>query len=242
MTCHASEANPDDAAFAGTAPAAESVPADRTPGAESAGANLNAYLHHAEGPDTPGGALAFGFHGTGGTEAQFLPLLRELLPGAAIVAPRGDVSEGGAGRFFRRRAEGVYDMDDLARATARMAGFVAAHIDRLRPARIVGIGYSNGANILASTVFARPGLFTDIVLMHPLIPWEPAPVPLAARVLITAGDRDPVCPPAATRALETWFADQGARLTTVRHPGGHEVARPEIDALAAFLAGETHAD
>ena len=47
-------------------------------------------------------------------------------PDAAIVAPRGDVDEGGAARFFRRRAEGVYDMADLARATGKMAGFVAA--------------------------------------------------------------------------------------------------------------------
>ena len=45
-----------------------------------------------------------------------MPLVRELLPGAAIVAPRGDVSEHGALRFFRRRGEGRYDMDDLARA------------------------------------------------------------------------------------------------------------------------------
>ena len=45
-----------------------------------------------------------------------MPLVRELMPGAAIVAPRGDVSEHGALRFFRRLGEGRYDMDDLAAA------------------------------------------------------------------------------------------------------------------------------
>ena len=64
------------------------------------------YAYHAEGR-AEGRLLVFVFHGTGGTEAQFVPLVRELLPGAAIVAPRGDVSEHGALRFFRRRARGA---------------------------------------------------------------------------------------------------------------------------------------
>ena len=85
-----------------------------------------------------------------------MPLVRELMPGAAIVAPRGDVSEHGALRFFRRTGEGRYDMADLAARTAAMAGFVEAHVAAARPSRVVGLGYSNGANILASVIFARP--------------------------------------------------------------------------------------
>ena len=67
-------------------------------------------------PGSPGGPLLFAFHGTGGDENQFVSLGRDLVPGATIVSPRGDVSEFGAARFFRRTGEGVYDMDDLARA------------------------------------------------------------------------------------------------------------------------------
>ena len=47
-----------------------------------------------------------------------------MLPDAGVVSPRGDVSELGAARFFRRTGEGVYDMANLARATAKMASFV----------------------------------------------------------------------------------------------------------------------
>ena len=79
-------------------------------------AATESYAYHAEGR-AEGKPLVFAFHGTGGTETQFVPLVRELLPGAAIVAPRGDVSERGALRFFRRTGEGVYDMADLARRT-----------------------------------------------------------------------------------------------------------------------------
>jgi phospholipase/carboxylesterase len=192
------------------------------------------YIYHAEA-EGAGRPLAFLFHGTGATEAQFVPLARDLLPGAALVAPRGDVSEHGALRFFRRRGEGVYDMDDLAARTAKMAAFLEERIAEARPSAVIGLGYSNGANILASVLFERPRLFDRAVLMHPLIPWTPDPAPVATRVLITAGERDPICPPEETRALERWFAAQGAPVTTHWHAGGHEVDRSEIDAIAQFL-------
>ena len=54
-----------------------------------------------------------GGNGTGGDEGQFLRLARDLVPSATIVSPRGDVSEHGAARFFRRTEEGVYDLPDL---------------------------------------------------------------------------------------------------------------------------------
>ena len=57
------------------------------------------YAYHAENR-ADGKPLVFVFHGTGGTETQFVPLARELMPGAAIIAPRGDVSEHGALRHL----------------------------------------------------------------------------------------------------------------------------------------------
>ena len=96
-----------------------------------------------------------------------------MLPDAGVVSPRGDVSEMGAARFFRRTGEGVYDMADLARATAKMASFVDG-IKAQHPGRpVYGFGYSNGANILASVMIARPDLFDRVGLLHPLIPWTP---------------------------------------------------------------------
>jgi phospholipase/carboxylesterase len=195
--------------------------------------SVNSYAFHAEGRGE-GKRLVFVFHGTGGTETQFVPLVRELMPGAAIVAPRGDVSEHGALRFFRRRGEGLYDMEDLAARTDAMAGFLEAHIAAAHPSEVIGLGYSNGANILASVIFARPTLFRRAVLMHPLIPWTPEPVPGTTKGLITAGERDPICPPEETRALEAWFREQGAPVATQWHSGGHEVDRSEITAIAQF--------
>ena len=74
----------------------------------------------------PGAPLVFAFHGTGGDEHQFAALIADILPGAGLIAPRGNVLEHGANRYFRRTGEGVYDMDDLARRTEAMADFLRA--------------------------------------------------------------------------------------------------------------------
>lgn len=193
------------------------------------------YIHQVA-PGKPGAPLAFLFHGTGGDETQLLQLGRDLLPDATLIAPRGDVSERGAARFFRRRAEGLYDMADLARATGKMAAFVEARIAETRPSRVIGLGYSNGANILASVIFARRSLFDDAVLMHPLIGWEPEPGAVATRVLITAGQRDPIAPAPLARQLEDWFRAQGASVSSFWHEGGHGVDDAELAAVSQFLA------
>jgi phospholipase/carboxylesterase len=114
--------------------------------------------------------LVFAFHGTGGEERQFTGLIAGILPRAGIVSPRGDVSEHGANRFFRRSGEGVCRMADLAARTGKMAGFVQAHRNAPLGAPVYGLGYSNEANILAAVILAEPELFDRAVLMHSLIP------------------------------------------------------------------------
>ena len=185
-----------------------------------------------------GAPLILTFHGTGGTEDQFHGLALELLPGAHVTSPRGDVSEMGALRFFRRTGEGVYDMEDLEARTEAMAGFIEAERGLTGAPRVVGLGYSNGANILASVMLAHPGLVDDAILMHPLIPWEPEPQPGldGRRVLITAGEQDPIGPAPLTRALGDYLARQGAQVETAWHPGGHEIRAEELDAIRSFLA------
>ncbi|NAZ37527.1 alpha/beta hydrolase [Rubellimicrobium sp. CFH 75288] len=191
-------------------------------------------LRHEGGPGAP---LLLTFHGTGGTERQFHAPGIRLLPGAHVVSPRGAVSENGALRFFRRTAEGVYDMEDLRHRTAEVADLIAAEARRTGAPRVAALGYSNGANILASVLFARPGLVGDAVLLHPLIPFEPPAADLAGtRVLVTAGRRDPICPAPLTERLVAALRDRGAAVEALWHEGGHEVAPAEWEAVAAFLA------
>lgn len=180
--------------------------------------------------------LLFLLHGTGGDEHQFLDLGAELVPGARRIGVRGDVSEGGALRYFRRLGEGHYDMADLARATTKLSGFLGEQ--RGSAAGVAALGYSNGANILASVLFEAPQRVDTAVLMHPLIPFAPAPQPGLAgrRILITAGRRDPIAPAAATERLADYFRAEGAEVTLFWHDGGHEIRHEELLAAREFLA------
>ena len=199
--------------------------------------STNLYQARVTAPD-PGRPLVFAFHGTGGDENQFFDLARQMMPGAGVISPRGDVSEMGAARFFRRTGEGVYDMDDLARRTDQMIAYIEAHRAAHPGKPTYGFGYSNGANILASVFLKRPDLFDRVGLLHPLIPWEPeANLALSGRqVLVTAGRHDPITPWPMSERLITWLEGEGAEVTTELHEGGHELRTPEIEALARFLA------
>jgi phospholipase/carboxylesterase len=186
---------------------------------------------------TGNGTLVFTFHGTGGNEHQFHDLASQLLPGAAVVSPRGDVRDAGMNRYFRRTGEGIYDMDDLWARTNALAAFLAEERSKADALRVVGLGYSNGANILAAIAMSHPEIVDEIVLMHPLIPWTPQPQPGLAdkRVLITAGRRDPICPAPMTEALADYLRQQGTSLTLHWHEGGHELRPEELGAMQAFL-------
>ena len=188
--------------------------------------------------DIPGasdGAPAFFlFHGTGGDEHQFTDLAAELKPGARRIGVRGDVSEGGALRYFKRVGEGRYDMADLARATKKLATWVPS----VAPSsERIALGYSNGANIIAATLFEAPETFDVAVVMHPLIPFTPAPQPglKGKKIIITAGRRDPIAPPHSAELLVAYLKEQGADVTLFWHEGGHEIRREELLAVLDFL-------
>ena len=187
---------------------------------------------------SPGGPTLFLFHGTGGDEKQFVSLGRQLLPDATIVSPRGDVSEYGAARFFRRTGEGVYDMDDLARAHRKDGRF------RPRPSRRRQASSDDRPRLferrqhpgVGAVSRARP-CSTRSVLMHPLIPFEPeiGGDLTGKRMLITAGRRDPICPPNLTSRLEAYLRAAKADVTVDWHDGGHELRPGEIEAARRLL-------
>lgn len=188
------------------------------------------------GPEN--GPLVFTFHGTGGDETQFHGIASQLIRDSTVVSPRGDVLEAGMNRYFRRTGEGIYDMDDLWARTEAMASFLNAEKAAAAHSHVLAMGYSNGANILAAVAMKYPDIFDEMILMHPLIPWQPEPQPALAgrRALITAGRHDPICPADMTEALGNYLRDQDIDLTFAWHPGGHEIRQDEIDAIQNFIA------
>ena len=201
---------------------------------------VHRYLPVPEGAEQAGSVTLLMLHGTGGDEHDLVPLGRALLPGAAIVSPRGKVLERGAPRFFRRLAEGVFDLEDLARRTDELAEFVdaAARTYSLDRDGIVAVGFSNGANIAASLLLRRPGALRGAVLLSPMVPFEPATLPdLAGTVVfVGAGRTDPMVPAAQTERLAALLRDAGADVTVHWDPGGHTITNAEVQAVREWFA------
>ena len=180
-------------------------------------------------------------HGTGGTEDDLLPLGERLLPGAALLSPRGQVLENGMPRFFRRLAEGVFDLDDLRRRTNELADFVdaARRTYDLGPTPPIAVGFSNGANIAASTLLLRPGTLGGALLLRPMVPLVPDPLPTltGVPVQINAGTADPIVTPAQSEALGKLLERTGAAVTVDWIRGGHGLTPTDVQIGARFLAG-----
>jgi glyoxalase family protein len=182
-------------------------------------------------------------HGTGGNEFDLLDLGRALYPGAALLSPRGQVLENGMPRFFRRLAEGVFDLDDLRQRTADLAAFVAAASEQYQfdPRRVIAVGYSNGANIAASLMLLYPATLAGAVLFHAMVPLEPEQPPSLAGVpvFMGAGQLDPMIPPAQTERLADLLREAGADVTLHWERNGHALNRAELQAATGWL--RTHA-
>ena len=184
-----------------------------------------------------GGTLLL-LHGTGGNENDLLPVGRAVAPDAALLAPRGRVLENGMPRFFRRLAEGVFDQEDLVARTHELADFVtdAAKRHGFDPARVVAVGFSNGANIAASMMLLRPEVLAGAVLLRPMVPFEPKTPPdlRGRRALVAAGKADPIVRPEQSERLAAILRDAGADVTLHWSPGGHTLDRADLAAAAAW--------
>jgi phospholipase/carboxylesterase len=180
-------------------------------------------------------------HGTGGDENDLVPLGRELAPDAAILSPRGKVSEYGAARFFRRLAEGVFDHEDLVFRTHELAGFVEAAAQEygFDVSRLVAVGYSNGANIAASLMLLHPGLLRAAVLFRAMVPFEPEATPdlSGMPVFLAAGRRDQMIAPQSTERLAEILREAGADLDLRWRNTGHALTYEEVAEAKEWLAG-----
>jgi predicted esterase len=172
-------------------------------------------------------------HGTGGNETDLLDLGAKLRPDANILSPRGKVLENGMPRFFRRLAEGVFDLEDLQSRTQELADFVAAAAAArgFDANRVTAVGFSNGANIAASLLLLRPETLSGAVLLRAMTPLVPESLPdlRGKRILLAEGRQDPVVPSDNAERLAGMFRSAGADVTLRWRNAGHGLTREDVE-------------
>jgi len=178
-------------------------------------------------------------HGTGGNERDLIPLGRELDPDAALLSPRGKVLENGMPRFFRRLAEGVFDVEDLKYRVNELADFVSAAAQHYGFAsdNLVAVGYSNGANIAAAMLLLRPEILPTAILFRAMVPLHPEKLPnlSSAHVWIGAGNQDPIVPASETKSLVELLRHAGANVTIRFANAGHGLTNADLETARDWL-------
>lgn len=179
-------------------------------------------------------------HGTGGNEHDLVSLADLLLPGAGILSPRGQVLERGMPRFFRRLAEGVFDIEDLKLRTGELADFVIASAAKygFSTANVIAFGFSNGANTAGALLLLRPETLGGAVLVRAMVPLVPDTLPQlpATPVLISNGKMDPLVSRDETDRLAALLQSAGANVTVAWQDSGHDLTERDVATAREWLA------
>lgn len=194
-------------------------------------AQTSDFIHKYFPADTPDGVTLLLLHGTGGNEMSLASLGQAIDRTAGQLSPRGKISEGGAPRFFRRLGEGVYDMEDVARRSEELAAWIEAARAEYGIAadKLVAVGYSNGANIAAAVMLRHPGVITRAVLVRAMMPVEDLSPDLSGtKILLLAGQYDPLVPAGESERLAQAFERFGADVTLETFPTDHSIVNEDL--------------
>ena len=178
-------------------------------------------------------------HGSGVDETTMMPLGREIAPEATSIAVRARVVQDDSRRWFTRITPTRFHQRSIRAEAAAFARFVTklAAAEAFDPARAVFVGYSNGANLISSTVLLRPGLIRRAVLLRamPVLTHAPDADLADLAVLIIAGAGDETYGGFAP-ALASLLSARGARVETSTVASGHEIGHQDVERIRTWLA------
>lgn len=182
-------------------------------------------------------------HGTGGDEKSLIRVVERIDDKASVLGIRGNIVENGLNRFFKRIKPGVFDLESLVYETNNLKHFIDNFVENHKYLRenVVVIGYSNGANILASLILSYGKIIKSAILMHPMVPFRNGKNQDLDRmaILITAGRTDPMVSEDETIELDSIMTQANAEVKTVWQDTGHEITLTEIDLIKQWYISNT---
>ncbi|HEV7416761.1 MAG TPA: ring-cleaving dioxygenase, partial [Tianweitania sediminis] len=213
------------------------LPQFSLPGAQRMPRRELPFVHRFFVPEAPGEEALVLMHGSGGSEADLMPLTHRIAPQAMLLGLRGRSVEEGSPRWFRRLPGGRFDQDDIRAEAEAFAAFVDGAVEgyRLDAERLTFVGLSNGANFLAAVMALYPGLIRRAVLLRPAMVLEDPPVvDLSANSVLMVSGRQDLAAPLARR-LEAWLQDRGANLTSHFIDTGHQLSDEDLPLATAWM-------
>jgi phospholipase/carboxylesterase len=156
-----------------------------------------------------------------------------------FLSIRGNVSENGMNRFFKRLSPGVFDIENLEKETKNLYDFFlqASKEYHFSLEQAIVLGYSNGANIAVNLLFKYPNSIKSAVLMHPMIPqsYDENINFNRLKLFISAGKNDPMVPYQESKELIKMFEKRNAKVSAFFHQDGHQITFAELKEAHNFI-------
>lgn len=154
-------------------------------------------------------------HGTGGDETNLLPVAKMLNEDNSVLSIRGKINENGANRYFRRKEEGVYDLEDLEFRGKELQDFIieSASEYNFSVEDVILIGFSNGSNIAINMLLREDSPFTTALLFAPLYPVDVSDNHKdmsEVDIFTSMGEQDPIAPVSESKKVISIFEERGA--------------------------------
>ncbi len=200
--------------------------------------SLELYTHRYIAPAAPGLPTLLVLHGTGGDENDLLPLAQHIAPGCGHLSLRGNVSERGMPRFFRRFAEGVFDLEDVQLRAQQLAAFVssASIVYGFAANNVYALGYSNGANIANAVFLTQPHLLRGGMLLRSQLTYVPPVLPSLAgkAVLLSSATHDQLISEQESTRLYDTLQSAGAQVSIAWQTATHSLIKSDIEMCASW--------
>jgi phospholipase/carboxylesterase len=195
------------------------------------------FIHRFNRPQDPDGTTLVLLHGSGGNEADLMPIARRIRPRATLLGVRGRATEDGSNRWFRRTGATTFDQTDLRSEAEAFAGFIEGAVSSygLEVDRLVFIGYSNGASFLAAVIQLHPGVVRRAILLRGMSTTENAVRgDLSGTHILMLGGRYDVLVRRTSAQVED-FRARGATVEVRTLSTGHELTNADVTEAAQWI-------
>lgn len=171
-------------------------------------------------------------HGTGGDEKDLIPIAKLLDPTYHILSPRGNVVENGMNRFFKRFGMGKFDIDSVVSETKHLNDFIKKQASnyQIDLDSVVGLGFSNGANILESLIQLYPNSVKYAILLSPSFIQKDVSFNNLSqtKIFISSSARDQYTSKEDIELLVDSLRKAGANVYVFMHDFGHTITQDVI--------------
>lgn len=186
-----------------------------------------------------GNKLFILLHGTGGDENDLIPIAKFIDSTAAILGIRGNVSENGMNRYFKRFGMGQYDLESLNKETIILKQFIDDSIRsyELNEKDIYIIGFSNGANIAQSLLKHPLSYPLKFILLSPALiePKVIYPNLSETKIFIATSPKDPYLSTEELKILVSNLSQSKAHPHIYEHPNGHQITMDVLNEVKRWI-------